>query len=41
MSRLIALFLFLALAAPQLARHLDDEEEIVIPLIALRGDPLG
>lgn len=27
-------------AAPQLARHLDDEEEIVIPLIALRGDPL-
>ena len=30
----------LALAAPQLARHLDDEEEIVIPLIALRGDPL-
>ena len=31
----------LDLAAPQLARHLDDEEEIVIPLIALRGDPLG
>ena len=31
----------LALAGPQLARHLDDEEEIVIPLIALRGDPLG
>ena len=31
----------LALADPQLARHLDDEEEIVIPLIALRGDPLG
>jgi hypothetical protein len=30
----------LALAAPQLTRHLDDEEEIVIPLIALRGDPL-
>jgi iron-sulfur cluster repair protein YtfE (RIC family) len=28
-------------AGPQLARHLDDEEEIVIPLIALRGDPLG
>jgi iron-sulfur cluster repair protein YtfE (RIC family) len=27
--------------APELARHLDDEEEIVIPLIALRGDPLG
>lgn len=26
---------------PQLARHLDDEEDIVIPLIALRGDPLG
>ena len=31
----------LALAGPQLTRHLDDEEEIVIPLIALRGDPLG
>lgn len=31
----------LDLAAPQLARHLDDEEDIVIPLIALRGDPLG
>ena len=31
----------LALAGPQLARHLDDEEDIVIPLIALRGDPLG
>jgi len=31
----------LDLAGPQLARHLDDEEEIVIPLIALRGDPLG
>lgn len=28
-------------AAPELARHLDDEEDIVIPLIALRGDPLG
>lgn len=28
-------------AGPQLARHLDDEEDIVIPLIALRGDPLG
>ena len=27
--------------APELTRHLDDEEEIVIPLIALRGDPLG
>ncbi|HEY0601188.1 hemerythrin domain-containing protein [Brevundimonas sp.] len=27
-------------AGPQLARHLDDEEDIVIPLIALRGDPL-
>ena len=26
--------------APELTRHLDDEEEIVIPLIALRGDPL-
>lgn len=31
----------LDLAGPQLARHLDDEEDIVIPLIALRGDPLG
>jgi iron-sulfur cluster repair protein YtfE (RIC family) len=31
----------LDLAGPQLARHLNDEEEIVIPLIALRGDPLG
>lgn len=31
----------LALVGPQLARHLDDEEDIVIPLIALRGDPLG
>jgi len=31
----------LDLAGPQLVRHLDDEEEIVIPLIALRGDPLG
>lgn len=31
----------LDLARPQLARHLDDEEDIVIPLIALRGDPLG
>ncbi len=31
----------LALAGPQLARHLDDEEDIVIPLIALRGEPLG
>ena len=30
----------LDLAGPQLARHLDDEEDIVIPLIALRGDPL-
>ena len=27
-------------AGPELLRHLDDEEEIVIPLIALRGDPL-
>lgn len=27
----------LRLAAPQLARHLDDEEEIVIPLICLYG----
>ena len=31
----------LDLAGPQLMRHLDDEEDIVIPLIALRGDPLG
>lgn len=31
----------LELAGPQLVRHLDDEEDIVIPLIALRGDPLG
>lgn len=31
----------LDLAGPQLTRHLDDEEDIVIPLIALRGDPLG
>ncbi|MDI6623616.1 MAG: hemerythrin domain-containing protein [Brevundimonas sp.] len=30
----------LDLAGPQLARHLYDEEDIVIPLIALRGDPL-
>lgn len=28
-------------ARPQLARHLDDEEDIVIPLIALHGDPLA
>jgi hypothetical protein len=28
-------------SGPQLARHLDDEEDIVIPLIAVRGDPLG
>lgn len=28
-------------ARPELARHLDDEEDIVIPLIALRGDPLA
>jgi iron-sulfur cluster repair protein YtfE (RIC family) len=27
--------------APPLLRHLDDEEDIVIPLIALRGDPLA
>lgn len=31
----------LDLAGPQLVRHLDDEEDIVIPLIALRGDPLA
>ena len=28
-------------SGPQLCRHLDDEEDIIIPLIALRGDPLG
>ena len=28
-------------ARPELARHLDDEEDIVIPLIALHGDPLA
>ncbi|MGV9005248.1 MAG: hemerythrin domain-containing protein [Brevundimonas sp.] len=27
--------------APPLLRHLDDEEDIIIPLIALRGDPTG
>lgn len=27
--------------APDLLRHLEDEEDIVIPLIALRGDPLA
>lgn len=27
--------------APGLLRHLEDEEDIVIPLIALRGDPLA
>lgn len=27
-------------AAPDLFRHLEDEEDIVIPLIALHGDPL-
>ncbi len=27
--------------AQGLLRHLEDEEDIVIPLIALRGDPLG
>lgn len=26
-------------AAPLLARHLEDEEDIVIPLLSLRGDP--
>ncbi|WP_370867781.1 hemerythrin domain-containing protein [Brevundimonas sp.] len=31
----------LDLARPDLARHLDDEEDIVIPLIALHGDPLA
>lgn len=39
-ARLERLADVLALAGPQLTRHLDDEEEIVIPLIALRGDPL-
>ncbi len=28
-------------ARPELARHLDDEEDIVVPLIALHGDPLA
>lgn len=28
-------------AGPALARHLDDEEDIVIPLMALKGDPLA
>jgi len=28
-------------AAPPLLRHLDDEEDIVIPLMALKGDPHG
>ena len=28
-------------ANPPLLRHLDDEEDIVIPLMALRGDPHG
>lgn len=28
-------------AGPGLLRHLEDEEDIVIPLIALRGDPHG
>lgn len=28
-------------AGPGLLRHLEDEEDIVIPLIALRGDPNG
>lgn len=31
----------LAAAGPPLARHLDDEEDIVIPLIQLRGLPEG
>lgn len=31
----------LGLARPELSRHLDDEEDIVIPLIALHGDPLA
>lgn len=28
-------------AGPCLTRHLDDEEDIVIPLMALKGDPLA
>jgi len=31
----------LGVIAPPLLRHLDDEEDIIIPLIALRGDPAG
>lgn len=31
----------LGIIAPPLLRHLDDEEDIVIPLIALHGDPLA
>lgn len=31
----------IAAGAPDLLRHLEDEEDIVIPLIALRGDPLA
>jgi iron-sulfur cluster repair protein YtfE (RIC family) len=40
-DRLDRLAEVLEASGPQLARHLDDEEDIVIPLIALRGDPLG
>ncbi len=28
-------------ALPALARHLDDEEDIVIPLLALKGEGIG
>ena len=28
-------------ALPALARHLDDEEDIVIPLLALKGEAIG
>ena len=31
----------IATGGPILLRHLEDEEDIVIPLIALRGDPLA
>jgi len=31
----------ITVGAPHLLRHLEDEEDIVIPLIALRGDPFA
>ncbi|MDO9587622.1 MAG: hemerythrin domain-containing protein [Brevundimonas sp.] len=40
-DRLLRLAEALDKASPDLARHLDDEEDIVIPLIALHGDPLA